>query len=482
MSYIFISYNINLLSMNQDTTGNPPSNTVFINSRDTPQNLVEDTQQRTKTVVIHGLTGIVNTMNTCYMNSAIQCLSHTYPITTYFFTKKDEIIQILKTNARNIFKDVPMFKLECANSPITLELRQKIQNPAYQPAMLTPDEEVLILNSTMTFKLIVLLENMWKRNCTVLPTSFRKIFSEARNKFFFGNEQHDAEEAYSCILQKIQEELAEKKNVKFKTTKTSVQDFLEFKNKITGQLQATIDLDTRSQLLEVYKAKKREMPAESLTIEAFREMKNYYGSSYSRITEIFSGFLHSSTTCPECKFSSNKFDPFLHLSLPMPPRVSMPGKSLTIYDCMAEYCKEEVLDENNLFTCEGCNKKVRAIKKLQVWSSPPVLVIQLKRFGVTRISKDSRMVVYPATDLDISPMVSSVQKDDNKCYKYTLQCVVNHVGGMQGGHYFSYCKDEDSGKWFNFDDTSVTEMPSPLAITQSAYLLFYIRQDMLNTA
>jgi len=224
------------------------------------------------------------------------------------------------------------------------------------------------------------------------------------------------------------------------------------------------------------------MPDENLIIEAFREMKTYYGNSYNRITELFSGFLHSSIKCPDqhCGFSSSKFDAYLLLSLPMPERPTILGKPLTIYECMQEYCKEEVLDQDNLWACEGCNKKVKAIKKLQLWTAPPILVVHLKRFANTRTSKDRRMVVYPTNNFDISSMISSVQYDTSKCYKYTLQCIINHSGGLHGGHYISYCKDDDTGRWFNFDDTMVSEISPAAVVTQNAYFLFYTRQDMLN--
>jgi ubiquitin C-terminal hydrolase len=223
------------------------------------------------------------------------------------------------------------------------------------------------------------------------------------------------------------------------------------------------------------------MPTESLIVEAFREMKKYYGTSYSRITEIYSGFLHSSTKClnVDCGYSSNKFDPFLHLSLPMPPRTT-PNKILSIQNCIDEYCKEEILDDQNLWLCEGCNKKVRCMKKLQLWTPPPVLVIQFKRFGDTRISKDNRLVEYPMEHFDVSSMISPVQLEPNNCNKYRLQCVINHTGGLNGGHYFTHCLDEDSGKWFEFNDQQVFEISSKSIVTNSAYLLYYIREDMIN--
>lgn len=455
-------------------------NTVFINSKGTPENLVDDKSLRKKAIQIYGLTGIVNTNNTCYMNSAIQAFSHNYPLTSYLFEKKNEILETLIKNGRKILKDTNAFKIETEKSIVPLLLRNKIQDPNYDPKMMTEEEINIILNNTITGQLIKLLEHMWKKNCTVVPTSFKKIFSEARDKFFFGYEQHDAEEAYSCILQKMQEELAEEKNIKFKITKPSVQEFLQFKNDITMKINNSQNIEEKKQLLELYKKKKREMFNESLTIEAFREMKKYYGTAYSKITEIFSGFLHSSLTCPDpnCGYSSNKFDPFLHLSLSIPNPFKY-GPILTIQDCMHDYFKEETLDEKNLWMCEGCNKKVCGIKKLQLWTGPPILVIQLKRFGNTRNSKDNRLVKYPTEHFDISSVMSSVQFEPSKCFKYRLQCVINHTGSLNSGHYYTYCLDEDSGKWYEFNDHLVSEIDKNRIVTNTAYLLFYIREDMI---
>lgn len=476
--------------MNTTTIKN--TDTIFINSNNTPDSLLEHRMpypeddatdkpdKKAKPSVIYGLTGIVNQQNTCYMNSAIQALSHNYPLTNYLFTKKQDIYQILKNNARKILKNETSFKIESV-SIVPIELRNKIQDPEYSPEKLTADEFDIVLNHTITGQLIRLLERMWEKNCVVVPTSFRKVFSQARDKFFYGCEQHDAEEAYSCILQKMQEELAEEKNIRFLSDKPSVQEFLQFKNNITEKIKKATKIEEKKELLDLYKQKKKTMAAESLTIEAFREMKKYYGTAYSRITEIFSGFLHSSINCSDalCGYSSNKFDPFLHLSLPMPQSVM--GRPITIEECMQEYCKEEILDDKNLWLCEGCGKKVQGIKKLKIWTPPPVLVIQIKRFNVGRFSKDGRLVKYPTEHFDISPMISTVQLSPNKCNKYKLQCIINHTGGLSGGHYYTYCLDEDSGIWSEINDESVRPMHPDRIITNNAYLLFYIREDMIKT-
>ena len=481
MSILFI--NKKVLTMNQQNE--PTTDTVFIGSNNIPEELMQKRQIRPKENLINGLTGIINTGNTCYMNSAVQAFSHNYPLTNYLFTHENEILETLKKNARKIFMGSSAYDPKSLTSKIPLELRMKIQDDHYDPASLTDDECNLIYNSTITAQLIKLLKNMWVRNCVVIPSSFKRVFLEARDKFFFGYEQHDAEEAYSCILQKMQEELAEKQRVKFKSLKSSVEEFYDFKNNIASRIKNANHHDEKKKLYEEFKQKKKEMPMESLTIEAFREMKKYYDSCYSTITFIFCGFLHSSTNCPNpaCGYSSNKFDPFLLLCLPMPPRHEH-KINLAIDDCIHEYFKEERLDDNNLWLCEGCNHNVGAIKRLQLWTAPPVLVIQLKRFGADRFNaarnnKDSRFIKYPMEHFDISSIISPGNLDKNKCYTYRLQCVVNHTGGLSGGHYYSYCLDEDSDQWFRFDDEKVSLINKSVIVTNAAYLLYYMCEDMI---
>jgi uncharacterized UBP type Zn finger protein len=43
-------------------------------------------------------------------------------------------------------------------------------------------------------------------------------------------------------------------------------------------------------------------------------------------------------------------------------------------------------------------------------------------------------------------------------FVYELYAVMNHQGNAHGGHYYGYIKDFESGKWFNFNDTTVREI------------------------
>lgn len=56
---------------------------------------------------------------------------------------------------------------------------------------------------------------------------------------------------------------------------------------------------------------------------------------------------------------------------------------------------------------------------------------------------------------------------------YDLYGVVIHSGySTNSGHYYSYCKTL-AGKWFECDDSCITQSSERVALDQEAYLLFY---------
>ena len=54
-------------------------------------------------------------------------------------------------------------------------------------------------------------------------------------------------------------------------------------------------------------------------------------------------------------------------------------------------------------------------------------------------------------------MEVEVDKTKSKCI-YDLYGVVNHHGNVNFGHYTAYCKNWKTGKWYDFNDSMVSEI------------------------
>ncbi|KAL4920100.1 hypothetical protein BDW62DRAFT_177609 [Aspergillus aurantiobrunneus] len=153
-------------------------------------------------------------------------------------------------------------------------------------------------------------------------------------------------------------------------------------------------------------------------------------------------------------------------------------RGVTLYECLDEFNKEEILSENDAWYCPRCKEHRRASKKFELWKTPDILVMHLKRFSASRGFRDKLdiMVDFPVEGLDLTGRVEA--PEDGKGLIYDLFAVDNHYGGLGGGHYTAYAKNFMTGLWNEYNDSSVSRPLDPQnAVTSSAYLLFYRRRS-----
>ncbi|TVY17333.1 putative ubiquitin carboxyl-terminal hydrolase 12, partial [Lachnellula arida] len=151
---------------------------------------------------------------------------------------------------------------------------------------------------------------------------------------------------------------------------------------------------------------------------------------------------------------------------------------ITLDDCLNEFGKEEILSEADTWYCPRCKEHRRASKKFELWKTPDVLVMHLKRFSSSGWRRDKLdvMVDFPIEGLDLSSRV--VETQEGKQEIYDLFAVDDHWGGLGGGHYTAFAKNYTDGEWYEYNDSSVTKTKDPSrVVTQSAYLLFYRRRS-----
>eukprot|EP01006_Ploeotia_vitrea_P031549 TRINITY_DN63883_c0_g2_i1.p1 TRINITY_DN63883_c0_g2~~TRINITY_DN63883_c0_g2_i1.p1 ORF type:complete len:1062 (+),score=158.24 TRINITY_DN63883_c0_g2_i1:103-3186(+) len=168
-------------------------------------------------------------------------------------------------------------------------------------------------------------------------------------------------------------------------------------------------------------------------------------------------------------------------------------EALQLSECLDFFGTREQLGEDDEWYCPSCKQHIRAMKQLQLYRIPKILVIALKRFewgGQYSRNKLEHAVDFPLEGLDVRQWLVDDSFYDKGCPEedresetiYDLFAVSNHYGGMCGGHYTAYAKAAD-GNWYDFDDSRYTEVygdPVTTVVTPAAYSLFYVRRQAVK--
>ena len=178
-------------------------------------------------------------------------------------------------------------------------------------------------------------------------------------------------------------------------------------------------------------------------------------------------------------------------------RSSRRKNGVTLGDCLDEFGKPEILSESDAWYCPRCKEHRRASKQFELWKSPDILVIHLKRFSAQGRFRDKLdvSVDFPIKGLDLTTRVA--MQEEGKSPIYDLFAVDNHYGGLGGGHYTAYASNfmEENQTWYEYNgewsaesslnktllmviDSSVSRRPdAQKVVTNAAYLLFYRRRS-----
>jgi ubiquitin carboxyl-terminal hydrolase 8 len=326
--------------------------------------------------------------------------------------------------ANSVFQllfNTPLFREYILENDYVLLLKEKLENNPSKFA------------NTLIYDIHRVLKSYWLKINLIRMISLKNKIG-IKNDMFKGCQQHDSHEFLSWILDSIHEELKVKEDVlvPWKITK--------FGNNNLINLKAV-------------------------------NMWKKYNQNNSIISKLFTGLFHCTLKCELCNFISHSFEPFTVLTLDVPS-----------YDCKIEKCLEnfitdEHLDSSNMVICNFCKRKNRSIKKMTLFYTPKILIIQLKRFKKNIFNqtceKNKNFVSYPLVNLNLNNYFSENKKED---YIYQLFGVNIHKDhGLNSGHYFSYVKNQLDNKWYELNDERCNEVKE--IQNKDAYLLFYYRNN-----
>ena len=260
------------------------------------------------------------------------------------------------------------------------------------------------------------------------------------------------------------------------------QEFLEF---LLDYLHEDLNPHaSRNQLRELTTEEEKYREGLPIPYASFLEWQRYIHRNYSVIVNWFQGQLCSRLTCMICKTRSTTYTPFMYLSLPVPPK-----KHATIQDCLTDFCREEVLDNDDAWHCPVCKKAREATKKLTITRLPHILIIHLKRFTNDGRWNDklTKLVQFPLKELEMSKYVPQLgdgeeggmqgatipgfnpPPEQTAPFLYDLYGVVNHYGTLTAGHYTSYVRDTWGEGWRLFDDSNARKVQNDEVIVSSLF-------------
>lgn len=142
----------------------------------------------------------------------------------------------------------------------------------------------------------------------------------------------------------------------------------------------------------------------------------------------------------------------------MTPRYQCEDGECSVQSCLNNFTAAELMTGNNKVGCGACSERINgkggktintnATKQFLISSPPAVLILHLKRFQVgprCMFRKMTKHVSFPFI-LDLAPFCASKVKTLPNVHRYqrkliySLYGIVEHSGGMYGGHYVAYVK------------------------------------------
>jgi len=192
--------------------------------------------------------------------------------------------------------------------------------------------------------------------------------------------------------------------------------------------------------------------------------------------DVFGGQLSHLITCQQCKYSSERVEDFLSISL------DVKGKK-NILESLDLYIQGEVLDGSNKYFCSRCKVKRDTLKRCCIKTLPNVLICHLKRFEfdletLRKVKVNDRcefpfelnMKKYTKEGMNCTNRDSKLLSwRTDKYYNYNLRGVLVHTGTADSGHYYSLARvqqkdgipqESNENQWFCFNDSTVTPFDS----------------------
>ena len=297
-------------------------------------------------------------------------------------------------------------------------------------------QKLINANTPITSNFLSICDLMLKTTKKYINIYTFKNLIGLKHKIFSGYMQQDSQEFIRILLEDISQELNE------------------------------IKVGAIYRLLSNSDSKTKKMRDEDFHINFSRREK-------SIITEIFYAQIVNIYTC-QCKSAIYSFQKILDFPLLFPKKIN--NNIISLHELLKLYFTTEYIDFES--KCNRCNKILKHKKELKISRPPEILILSLQRIDLISEKKLEYKVKF-SQKLDISQFIDRDCGYDKEC-KYDLFGIINHVGNINSGHYYSFIKNENK-EWIEFNDSKVSEVNNFSDCSDTVYALFYIKEKYNNS-
>ena len=199
--------------------------------------------------------------------------------------------------------------------------------------------------------------------------------------------------------------------------------------------------------------------------------KKRYENDFSMFVKTFYYYMLNCIECAQCKNITYEVSPNDIMCVNLPHNWKE-TPDINLEDCLDEFFKVESID----YRCEKCNNNMNNRQDRKLLTRPKTLIIKIKRYAQigNMIAKINKMIKYPST-INISKYLCNASDQS-----YQLYGVINHIGYMNSGHYYSFIREYNAEtsqfnkEWIACNDTQVNLIsPEEALFSKNAYILFY---------
>ncbi len=360
-----------------------------------------------------GKSGLVNLGNTCYMNSVIQALRCTMPLTTYLLNSTDGNNM---TQFDSSFAKDKKFRLEC--DPLV---------------------------NTFLHHWVSLLVGMWEDNSVVRPKTVRTLVGIFHPPFS-GSGQQDAHECLTMILDKLDQEL--KLNVNIKLNEHIQSELDKRLMKSNEAYQSFLNHDGYSVVKKMFYGQfetcclclKCKTKKYSYDAFSYLSLSIPDGNSGKTLYDCLTNYIEVEQLVKDNKYSCGKCG-----------HKTKAVKQISLWK----------LPEILIIQLKRFDVRLNKINKFVHFP----LVANLTKY-----------VFHPNSSINAGLAGATKEENPlqiNGLQIYNLYAVIEHSGSLIGGHYTSKCKMPDD-KWYKFVDSRRPEEITVNQITsKNSYILFY---------